>query len=78
MTGLFGLLLGFPGVLMALWISIMTGGSVAVALLLMRKRGRKDAIPFGPFLSFGALVVLLVGVDVTARHYAFVNGLAGG
>ena len=78
MAGLFGLLLGYPGVLMALWISIMTGGAVAGALLLMRKRGRKDAIPFGPFLSFGALVVLLVGVDVTARHYAFVNGLAGG
>ena len=78
MAGLFGLLLGYPGVLMALWISIMTGGSVAVALLLMRKRGRKDAIPFGPFLSFGALVVLLVGVDVTARHYDFVNGLTGG
>lgn len=78
MTGLFGLLLGFPGVLMALWISIMTGGSVGAALLLMRKRGRKDAIPFDPFLSFGALVVLLVGVDVTARHYDFVNGLTGG
>ena len=78
MAGLFDLLLGYPGVLIALWISIMTGGSVAVALLLMRKRGRKDAIPFGPFLSFGALVVLLVGVDVTARHYDFVNGLTGG
>ena len=78
MAGLFDLLLGYPGVFIALWISIMTGGSVAVALLLMRKRGRKDAIPFGPFLSFGALVVLLVGVDVTARHYDFVNGLTGG
>ena len=78
MAGLFGLLLGYPGVLMALWISIMTGGSVIVALLLMRKRGRKDAIPFGPFLSFGALVVLLVEVDVTARHYDFVNGLTSG
>ena len=78
MAGLFGLLLGYPGVLMGLWISIMTGGSVAVALLLMRKRGRKDAIPFGPFLSFDALVVLLVEVDVTARHYDFVNGLTSG
>ena len=78
MAGLLGVILGYPGVLMALWISIVTGGIVAVALLASRRRGRKEAIPFGPFLSVGAMVVLLGGVDVTARYYSFVDGLTGG
>ena len=78
LAGLLGLLLGYPGVLIALWISIVAGGSVGAALLLTKKKGRKDAIPFGPFLSFGAVVVLLGGADITSRYYSFVDGLTGG
>ncbi|MCH8205629.1 MAG: prepilin peptidase [Chloroflexi bacterium] len=78
LAGLLGLLLGYPGVLIALWIAVIAGGSVAVALLLTKKKGRKDAIPFGPFLSFGALVVLLGGTDVTSQYYSFVDGLTVG
>ena len=78
LAGLLGLLLGYPGVLIGLWISIISGGAFAVALLLTKKKGRKDAIPFGPFLSLGAVVVLLGGSDVTSWYYSFVDGLTGG
>jgi leader peptidase (prepilin peptidase)/N-methyltransferase len=59
-----GLLVGFPQVLVALWAAFVTGGLVAVVLLLLRKKGRKDAIPFGPFLSLGAVAALLAGEEL--------------
>jgi len=61
LAALIGLATGFPLVLLALVMAAILGGLVAVALLLAKKRGRKEAIPFGPFLSLAALVTLLWG-----------------
>ena len=63
-AGLIGLMVGFPGILAALWLSVVSGGIVAVALVLVRGKGRKDIIHFGPFLSLGAMAVLLAGRDM--------------
>ncbi|MGH7721647.1 MAG: prepilin peptidase [Candidatus Dormibacteria bacterium] len=41
---------------------IFLGGFVALVLLLLRVRGLKDPIPFGPFLCVGAALVLFRGV----------------
>ena len=59
-----GLITGFPGVVLALGAGIIAGGLTAAFLLLARLKGRKDAIPFGPFLALGALAVLLWGADI--------------
>ena len=59
-----GLLVGFPQVLLALWLAMASGGLVAIWLLVSRKLGRKDAISFGPFLALSAMAVLLVGTDI--------------
>ena len=64
LAGAVGLLVGFPQVLLALWLAIVSGGLVAISLLVSRKRGRKDAIPFGPFLALSAVAVLLVGTEI--------------
>ncbi len=61
MAALIGLVVGFPLVFAALFITIITGGLTAVILLLLRLKGRKEGIPFGPFLSLGALVTLFWG-----------------
>lgn len=76
LAGLLGLLVGFPGVLIALWFAAVTGG-LAAALLLARRKGRKDAIPFAPFLILGALVALLAGGEVTSVYQRLAVGMAG-
>ena len=68
LAGLLGLLVGYPGILISVWIAIVGGGAVAIALLLLRRKGRKDAIPFGPFLAAGALVVVLAGSDIISKY----------
>ncbi|MDH5781822.1 MAG: A24 family peptidase, partial [Dehalococcoidia bacterium] len=64
LAALIGLATGFPLVLLALLIGAIIGGLVAVVLLIAKKRGRKEAIPFGPFLSLATLVTLLWGSSI--------------
>jgi len=61
LAGLLGLMVGFPLVFIALFVGIVVGGLVAAVLLITRRKGRKDMLPFGPFLCVGGLVTLLWG-----------------
>ena len=61
LAGLIGLITGFPLVLISMYLSILSGGLVAIVLLLLRLKGRKEAMPFGPFLSLAAMATLFWG-----------------
>lgn len=61
-------LLGLGGVVIAVWVAVVAGGLVAAALLLLRKRGRKSEMPFGPFLAGGAAVALLAGPQLQSWY----------
>ncbi|WP_040336606.1 prepilin peptidase [Candidatus Blastococcus massiliensis] len=64
LLGLIGLLLGWFGwgVLMAgVFLGLLTGALVSVALLLTRRAGWRTAIPFGPPLLAGAVLALALG-----------------
>jgi prepilin signal peptidase PulO-like enzyme (type II secretory pathway) len=61
---LIGLATGFPLVLLALIIGVILGGVTAIVLIALRRKKRKDAIPFGPFLCLGAMMVLLWGPQI--------------
>jgi len=64
LAGLIGLVTGFPLIIVALFIGIVLGGVVAVTLILLKKRGLKDTIPYGVFLGVGPIVTLLWGSDL--------------
>ena len=64
LAALIGLATGFPLVLLALLIAAILGGLPAIVLLATGKRGRKEAIPFGPFLAVAAMVTLLWGNNI--------------
>ena len=63
--GLIGLAVGFPELLVALYFGFAAGGLAAVLLLLLNLKGRRDIIPYGPYLAAGALFALLVGGEIT-------------
>lgn len=56
-----GAFLGWKLGLLALLLGVLTGGLVALCLLILGRKGRKEAIPFGPFLALGGAVTLLWG-----------------
>ncbi|SRR6266496_4522836 len=56
---LMGLILGFPGIIISLYIAFLIGAMVACILILWRKKKfRGGTVPFGPFLVGGTLVSL--------------------
>jgi leader peptidase (prepilin peptidase) / N-methyltransferase len=56
-----GAFLGWKLGLLAILLGVLAGGSVAVCLLLLGRKGRKEAIPFGPFLALGGAIAVLWG-----------------
>jgi len=55
------LLLGWPKILVAIFISFVSGALIGLVLMALHKKTLKQPIPFGPFLIFGAVVSLLCG-----------------
>jgi leader peptidase (prepilin peptidase) / N-methyltransferase len=63
-----GAFLGWKIGLLAILLGVLAGGSVAVCLLLLGRKGRKEAIPFGPFLALGGAIALLWGDKLLAWY----------
>lgn len=60
--------LGWGHLVLGLFGSFLLGGVVAIALLALRARGRKDVIPFGPYLAAGAIITVFVGGPLVAGY----------
>jgi leader peptidase (prepilin peptidase)/N-methyltransferase len=55
-----GAVLGWQGVLPTILIGSITGLLVGLPLVLFKARDLADPLPFGPFLSLGALAALVL------------------
>jgi len=55
-----GAFLGLNRTLWALLLAFMISSVVSIALIIFKIKGTKDTIPFGPFLSLGSFISLLV------------------
>jgi leader peptidase (prepilin peptidase) / N-methyltransferase len=53
--------LGYGHVVLGLFLGFLLGSVAGIALLVLRRRSRKEAIPFGPFLAAGGMLAVLVG-----------------
>jgi leader peptidase (prepilin peptidase)/N-methyltransferase len=56
-----GAFLGWKVTLVSVLIAVVLGGVVAGVLLASGRRGRKDPVPFGPFLALGGAIGLFWG-----------------
>lgn len=61
LVGILGLLLGYPYIIIALYVAFLTGAFYGVILMVGRKAGMKSKIAFGPFLIFGAAISSIWG-----------------
>lgn len=69
-----GLVLGARGTLLGLLIAVDAAALVAIILILLKRRGRRDQIAFGPFLAAATVVVYLYGHSIIS-WYLNLNGL---
>lgn len=68
LAALIGLATGFPLVFLAIIMGAILGGIVAVALVIAKKRKRRETIPFGPFLALAAMITLLWGSNILSWY----------
>lgn len=61
LLGTIGAFLGWPGAVFSLMAGSLIGVSVAALAYLLGKAGWRSRMPFGPFLSAGAILYLLEG-----------------
>jgi len=54
-----GAIVGWPLVLTGAFLSFILGGILGVILIVTRKKGRQDHLPFAPFLIVGAYLALI-------------------
>ena len=59
-----GVFLGWKLGLAGLFFSILIAGIVILLMLILRLIGRKDTIPFGPFIVVGTFVTIMWGWDI--------------
>ena len=57
----FGLVLGIPSSVASIFIASFIGLPIS---LIKKKKNSSHELPFGPYLSIGAIILLLSGVDV--------------
>lgn len=68
-----GLVVGWKLIVMAYIIGIVSGALAGVTLMALGKRKRSDAIPFGPFLSFGVVMSVFFGYAIINWYLGFLS-----
>ena len=64
LVAMIGAFLGWQAVLVTIFLGALSGAMVGVSLMLLKRKGRKDPLPFGPFLAVGALIAIVWGQDL--------------
>jgi leader peptidase (prepilin peptidase)/N-methyltransferase len=69
-----GAFLGWKVVLLSIFLAVVLGGTLALVLLALKITGRKEPIPFGPFLAAGGVVGLFWGERVITWYVSAFGG----
>ena len=74
LAAMLGAFLGWKVLLFSLFVSALGGGILAAALMGSGLRGRKDPLPFGPFLAAGGAVGLFWGERMVRWYLSAFGG----
>ncbi|PIE75105.1 MAG: prepilin peptidase [Deltaproteobacteria bacterium] len=61
LLAMIGAFIGYKGVFFTVFASSLTGTLAGIAFMLLKEKNFKYAIPFGPFLSLGAVIYIFLG-----------------
>jgi leader peptidase (prepilin peptidase)/N-methyltransferase len=70
LLGMIGAFCGIKGVIFSLVSGSLIGTVVGIPLMIIKGEGAKYALPFGPFLSLGALLYMLIGTEIIQLFFA--------
>jgi leader peptidase (prepilin peptidase)/N-methyltransferase len=70
LAALIGFVLGYPSVLLALFLSFTVGGLISGVLLIAKVIGRKDQVAFAPYLATGGILTMLYGQEILSWWFS--------
>ncbi|MBE6066183.1 MAG: prepilin peptidase [Clostridium lundense] len=59
-----GLFLGLKLTLLMLFLSFVIGSVIGLALIALKRKTRKDYVPFGPFIVLASIITILWGQNI--------------
>lgn len=59
-----GLFLGYPNIVVAMYMAFIGGAVVGIILILFRKKDKLSPIPFGPFLMWATMITYWWGENI--------------
>lgn len=71
LLAMMGAFLGWKAVPFIIFSSSMIGSVVGVSIMLLQKKDSKLAIPFGPYLAFGAMLYIFCGQKLISWYLNF-------
>lgn len=71
LLAMIGAFLGWSSTVFTILVSSLLGSLVGIALMLVKGTDSKYAIPFGPFLSMGAVIYLFFGREIIRWYLQF-------
>ena len=73
LVAMVGAFLGWKAVVITILVGCLVGSAVGLSLIALRRLGRRQHIPFGPFLSLGAVVALFWGDRLISWYLRFLG-----
>ncbi|MBW2321670.1 MAG: prepilin peptidase [Deltaproteobacteria bacterium] len=70
LLAMIGTIIGWKGVIFTVFASSVMGSCVGITIMLIKGKNMKYAIPFGPFLSIGAIAYVFVGAQIIAWYFS--------
>jgi leader peptidase (prepilin peptidase)/N-methyltransferase len=68
LLAMIGAFLGWKAVILTILLSSLVGSIVGIVIMVFKGKNFKYAIPFGPFLSFGAVMALFYQNEIISWY----------
>jgi leader peptidase (prepilin peptidase)/N-methyltransferase len=77
LLAMMGAFLGWKSVLFIIFASSLIGSVVGITMMLVQKKDSKLAIPFGPYLAFGAVLYIFYGRQIITWYLTLGSSFRG-
>ena len=68
LLAMMGTIIGLKGVIFTIFVSSAVGTLVGVTVMMVKGKDMKFAVPFGPFLSIGAIAYIFFGQEIITSY----------
>jgi leader peptidase (prepilin peptidase)/N-methyltransferase len=69
LLAMMGTIIGWQGVIFTIFVSSAVGTLVGITVILVQDKNMKFAVPFGPFLSIGAITYVFLGQKIIYWYF---------